>query len=106
MTRAQYLQLIEQTGRPYDHEKAPVAFEDMRHDLQIALHIYNKLGNRIYGDVGMVGKDYTNLPILIDAYGIVDSLYLLDILQILEAKDVKDSQAAIKKMHDDIKKKK
>jgi len=106
MTRSQYLQLIEQTGRPYDPNKAPVAFEDLSHDLQIAVHIYNKLGNRIYGDVGMVGKDYSNLPILIDIYDIQDRGYLLELLQVQEAKDVSNSQAAIKKMHDDIKKKK
>jgi len=106
MTRSQYLQLIEQTGRPYDEKKAPVAFEDLKPSVQIAIYIYNKLGNRIYGDVGMVGKDYTNLPILIEYLEIQDVLHLMDLLQMQEASDVDKSQASIKKMYDDMKKKK
>jgi len=106
MTRSQYLQLIAQTGRPYDEKKAPVAYEDLNPSVQIAIFIYNKLGNRIYGDVGMVGKDYTNLPILIEHLGIQDVLHLMDLLQMQEASDVDKSQASIKKTYDDMKKKK
>lgn len=95
---------MEQLGKEPD--KPPIGYEDLHPDCQIALNIYNRLGNRVYGDVGFVGKDYTNLPILIEVFGITNKEYLIDLLNVLDTFNINQSQKAMKKMMDDIKKKK
>lgn len=94
---------MEQLGKEPDNP--PVGYEDLCSDCQIALNIYNRLGNRVYGDVGFVGKDYTNLPILIEVFEITNKNYLIDLLNVLDSFNIDKSQKAIKKMMDDIKRK-
>lgn len=95
---------MEQLGKEPD--KPPIGYEDLDPDCQIALNIYNRLGNRVYGDVGFVGKDYTNLPILIEIFEIINKDYLINLLNVLDTFNINQSQKAMKKMMDDIKKKK
>jgi hypothetical protein len=95
---------MEQLGK--EPNNPPVGYEDLCPDCQIALNIYNRLGNRVYGDVGFVGKDYTNLPILIEIFEITNKNYLIDLLNVLDAFNIDKSQKGMKKMMDDIKKKK
>lgn len=95
---------MKQLGKEPD--KPPIGYEDLDQDCQIAINIYNRLGNRVYGDVGFVGKDYTNLPILIEVFGITNKEYLIDLLNVLDTFNINQSQKAMKKMMDDIKKKK
>lgn len=83
----------------------PIGFEDLPLECQLAYHIYNRLGNRVYGDVGFVGKDYTNLPMLIEIHNIFDKCLLLTLLTKIESIEVADAQKKIKKMYDDMKKK-
>jgi hypothetical protein len=96
---------MEQTGREPDPEKIPLGSEDLPYDAQLALAIYSKLGSRIYGDVGFIGKDYTNLPILISWYEIINTELLLDLLNIIDLYNIEKSQEAIKKEVDKLKKK-
>jgi hypothetical protein len=95
---------MEQLGKEPDNP--PIGYEDLCPDCQIALNIYNRLGNRVYGDVGFVGKDYTNLPILIEVFEITNKNYLIDLLNVLDSFNIDKSQKGMKKMMDDIKKKK
>lgn len=104
--RETYLNMCEQMGKEPDPAELPLAYEDLTYDAQLAYSIYTRLGSRIYGDVGFTGKDYTNLPILIEVYDIIDPDYLLILLSVLDSHYINKSQAQIKKMHDDIKKKK
>lgn len=97
---------MEQLGKEPDYDRMPLDFYDLNLDCQLALNIYNKLGNRVYGDVGFVGKDYTNLPILIEIFNIENKDYLIDLLNIIEVSNIDKSQKSIKKMMDDIKNKK
>lgn len=96
---------MEQLGKEPDPDKIPISYEDLYMDNQLTLNIYGKLGNRVYGDVGFVGKDYTNLPILIETYEIVDKELLLDLLNIIDSVNIENSQKIIKKAVDDMKKK-
>jgi hypothetical protein len=96
---------MKEMGKEPDPEKMPLGFEDIDEENQIAYSIYTSLGNRIYGEVGFIGKDYTNLPILIEVYEIEDKLYLLEKLSIMDDFFVDKSQKQIKKMHDDAKRK-
>jgi len=96
--------LMEQRGLEPDPEKIPIEYEDLMYDAQLALNIYGKLGNRVYGDVGFTGKDYTVLPILIKYHEIHDVELLLEYLNILDTYNINKSQEAMKKEFDKLKK--
>ncbi len=34
------------------------------------LQIFNRLGDRVYPEIGYIGKDYTNLKLYMEVYGI------------------------------------
>jgi hypothetical protein len=95
--------LMEERGLDPDPDKIPVGYEDLSYDAQLCLNIYGRLGNRVYGDVGFVGKDYTNLPILIKFHEIVNTDFLLEMLNIIDEYNVDKSQKAMKKEMDKIK---
>lgn len=104
--KEKYLKIQEQMGLEPDPKKIPLGFEDIPADCQLAFSIYTKLGNRVYGDVGYTGKDYTNLPILIEIHNICDKGLLIELLNVIEGYYIDKNQKQIKKMYDDLKKKK
>lgn len=105
ITKEKYLEVQKQLGKEPDPKYMPLGYEDLPEDAQLALIIYNKLGNRIYGDVGFTGKDYTNLPILIERHNIYDTALLIDLLNVIDIYYIEKNQRQIKKMYDDMKKK-
>jgi hypothetical protein len=105
ITKEKYLEVQKQLGKEPDPKYMPLGYEDLPEDAQLALIIYNKLGNRIYGDVGFTGKDYTNLPILIERHNIYDTALLIDLLNVIDIYYIEKNQKQIKKMYDDMKKK-
>jgi hypothetical protein len=105
MTRDRYLDMCEQLGKEPNPKEIPPDWEDFPEIIQIAILIFNTLGDRVYPDIGYVGKDYTNLPVLIDIYGIEDSEFLLDILSWLDSRAIKQSAEHIKREHDKLKNK-
>ena len=64
--------MVEQTGEEIDWDRIPPDAEDFPESVITALNIYNSLGNRMYPDIGFVGKDYTNLELLYNFYYIED----------------------------------
>ena len=68
MTKDQYLRMVEQTGEEIDWDRCPPDIEDFPESILTAINIYNSLGDRIYPDIGFVGKDFTNLSLLYDLY--------------------------------------
>ena len=105
ITKEKYLEVQKQLGKEPDPKYMPLGYEDLPEDAQLAFIIYNKLGNRIYGDVGFTGKDYTNLPILIERHNIYDTALLIDLLNVIDIYYIEKNQRQIKKMYDDMKKK-
>lgn len=99
--------MCEQTGQEIDWEKCPPATEDFPDIIHEALNIYNCLGNRVYQDVGFVGKDFTNLERLYDLYKIEPHQhdFLMRLMLFLEHRDVDASQKAIKAAYDKAKRK-
>ena len=95
--------MMEQMGREPDPDKTPLDYEDLCVDAQLALYLYNKLGNRVYGDVGFTGKDYTILPILIKHHEILDVDLLIDYLNVIDTFNINTSQEALKKELDKVK---
>ena len=107
MSKDQYLRMCEQTGQEIEWDKCPPDWEDFPESVTTAIEIFHELGDRVYGDVGFVGKDFTNLNILYTIHSIEEyqKEYLLELLLFLESEAVKESQRAIKSQMDKIKNK-
>ena len=103
MTRERYLQMCEQLGKEPNPEEIPPDFEDFPAEMQQAIAVFNSLGDRVYPDIGYIGKDYTNLPLLIDVYGIEDSEYLVEILHYLDGRAIQKSAETLKRERDKLK---
>lgn len=63
------------------------------------------LGDRIAVDIGYLGKDYTNLPMLMDVYAIEDKELFLEIINWLDSRAIKQSADAMKRERDKLKRK-
>ena len=97
--------MVEQTGEEIDWDRIPPDAEDFPESVITALNIYNSLGNRMYPDIGFVGKDYTNLELLYNFYYIEDKDkdFIFEILIYLEGVDIEKSQRRIKAEYDKLK---
>lgn len=89
-----------------DAKEIPPAWEDFPEIVQIAINIFNTLGDRVYPEVGYVGKDYGNLQHYIEIYGIEDKEFLLEILHWLDSRAIKQSSEQLKREYDKLKRKK
>lgn len=106
MTQARYFDLCEQMNKEPIESEIPVDFDELPYEAQIAMLIYNKLGDRIADNIGFIGKDYTSLAILFEIHGITDTKEIvLEIIHWLENRQIKQSADHMKKEHDKIKRK-
>jgi hypothetical protein len=105
MTRERYLKMCEQLGKEPNPEEIPPDWEDFPEIVIHAINTFSMLGDRVYPDVGYIGKDFTNLNIYIEIYGIEDKDLFLEILTYLESRAIKDSQQQLKRERDKLKRK-
>ena len=107
MTKDQYLRMVEQTGEEIDWEKCPPEIEDFPDSVHTAMNIYNSLGDRIYPDIGYIGKDFTNLSLLYKNYYVEEHEedWIFELLLFLDGNNIKDSQKRIRSEIDKIKRK-
>jgi hypothetical protein len=105
MTYNKYEAMQEQLGREINDEEAPPRWEDFPEIVINAVNIFNMLGDRIYPEVGYIGKDYTNLCILIEQTDINDKEFFLEILSWLDQRAIKKSSDQLKKEYDKLKRK-
>jgi hypothetical protein len=98
-----YLKICEQQGVEPDPEKFPPEMDDFPMDVQKAMLLFNKLGDRIFPDIGYLGKDYTQLPIYMDVYEVENRRIFLETLLRLDAKIIEQSAKALKAERDKIK---
>ncbi len=103
MTRDKYLMICEQLGEEPNPEKFPPEITDFPEDIQKAILIFNKLGDRVAADIGYLGKDYTQLPVYLDVYDIKNKVLFLETLLRLDAKMIAKSAAMMKAERDKIK---
>ena len=95
ITKKKYLMICEQLGK----EPTPEGIQDV-------INVFNGLGDRVYPDIGYVGKDYTQLPVLFDLYGIEDQRdkeFAIEVLNWLDARAIKKSADQVKSELDKIK---
>ena len=99
--------MVEQTGEEIDWEKCPPEIEDFPDSVHTAMNIYNSLGDRIYPEIGFIGKDFTNLSLLYDNYYIeeYEKDWIFELLLFLDSNNIKESQKRIKSEIDRIKRK-
>jgi hypothetical protein len=105
MTRDRYFKMCEQMGKEPQESEIPPDEEDFPDIALIALNTFSALGDRIYPEIGYMGKDFTNLPLYMELHGIEDSELFLEILTYLESRAIKDSQTQLKRERDRLKRK-
>lgn len=99
--------MVEQTGEEIDWERCPPELSDFPESIIDALNIFHSLGNKVYPDIGYVGKDYTNLDILFELYKVksYQKDWIMDLLLFLESETVNESQRQLKAEYDKMKRK-
>jgi len=99
--------MVEQTGEEIDWDRCPPEAEDFPGIVIDAINIHHSLGNRVYPEVGYVGKDYTNLPLLQNIHGIEEyqTEYLFELLMYLDNQAIESSQKRLKAEYDKMKRK-
>ena len=55
-----YKEIQEQRGQPIEENKMPLSLDDFPDIVIIAINVFNRLGDRVYPEIGYVGKDFTN----------------------------------------------
>lgn len=103
MTRERYLEMCRQLDQEPDPDEIPPDAEDFPDEAIQAMTIYSELGDRVVNEIGFIGKDYTNLPILIEVYEVEDKELLIAILGELESRALKQSQEALKREREKLK---
>jgi hypothetical protein len=105
ITKEKYLKMCEQLGTEPDIEKMPPDPSDFPLIAQNAMSIFNLLGDRVYPEIGYVGKDYSILPTYLELYSIDDTEFCLEILSWLDSRAIKKSSEKLKKEYDKLKRK-
>lgn len=106
MTRERYFTMCEQMGKEPDSEEIPPDWQDFPDIAIYATNTFNLLGDRVYPDIGYVGKDYSNLSVFIDMYEVEDKELFVEILDFLDSRAIKKSQEQLKRQHDKLKRQK
>ncbi len=105
MTKDKYLDMKEQLGQEPNWDECPPGDEDLPDLLIDAINIFNSLGDRVFPEIGYIGKDYTNLPILLDLYKIDNVDLTMEALSRLDNHAIKKSQENLKREYDKMKRK-
>ena len=95
-------------GQPIDPKVMPVAIEDFPDIVLMAINIFNRLGDRVYPEIGYIGKDYTNLLMYMEMLGVEtpDKDFFLEVIEWLDARAIKKSAESLKREYDKMKRKK
>ena len=107
MTKDQYLEMMDQMNEEPDWDKCPPDWEDFPELVVTCVNIYHSMGDRIFPDVGFIGKDYTNFKFLLENYGIEDHQkdFVFDALLWLDSRAIEASQKRLKAEYDRMKRK-
>lgn len=96
ITKETYLKIIEQLNEEFSEKKCPPDYEDFPLPLQQAIEVFNRLGDRVYPEIGYLGKDYTALPLHMKVAGVTENDLFLEALVRLDASMIKRSQEQLK----------
>lgn len=105
MTAERYLEMQEQMGLEVEVAEIPPELNDFPDDVLSAVGIFGRLGDRVYPEIGYIGKDYTLLSELMPLYTINDKNFFLEVLEWLDARAIKQSADQLKREYDKMKRK-
>ena len=107
MTRDRYFEMQEQMGHEPEEDMIPPDMEDLPGVCSIAMDVYNRLGDRVYPEIGVVGKDYTKLETYMKVQGIQgeDKDFFLEIIEWLDSRAIKQSAEQLKREYAKLKRK-
>mgnify|MGYP006092838421 CR=1 FL=1 len=105
MSQDRYLEMQEQLGKEPDLDEMPPSWDDLPEVMIHAVNTFSQLGDRIFPDVGYIGKDYTNLSVFISLYDVVDDEFFINVLTWLDSKAIKSSQDQLKRERDKLNRK-
>jgi len=99
--------MVEQTGEEIDWERCPPELSDFPDSVLDSLNIFYSMGNKVYPEIGYVGKDYSNRKVLFELYKIEEYQieWIMELLLFLENETVSESQRQLKAEYDKIKRK-
>ena len=108
LSQEKYFEMQEQMGQEIDTEVMPLAIEDFPDVVILAVNVFNRLGDRVYPEIGYIGKDYTNLNLYMETQGVEEHQkdFFLEILEWLDARAIKKAAEQLKREYDKIKRKK
>lgn len=105
ISRESYFQLCETIGDEPNPDKIPPELEDFPLEVQQAIVVFGKLGDRIAPDIGYLGKDYSAIDAHIDALKIDNRELFLETLVRLDHIVIEKSAEEMKRERDKQKKK-
>ena len=99
--------MVEQTGEEIDWERCPPELSDFPESIIDALNIFHSLGNKVYPEIGYIGKDFSNRDIFFELYKVesYQKDWIMELLLFLENETVSESQRQLKAEYDKIKRK-
>ncbi len=97
MTKDKYISLQDKMGKEPDLDKMPPDPEDFPYDIQVAMNVYNKLGDRFTSDFGYLGKDYTNANLFADIYQVDNKELYMEALLRMDERVIKSFQEKLKR---------
>jgi hypothetical protein len=103
--KEKYLQICAELDEKPDPAKMPPDLSDFPADVQKAIVVYGKLGDRMAAEVGYLGKDFTTINLYIDIYGVECKDLFLETLLLLDQNMIEKSAQAMKRERDKLKKK-
>lgn len=105
MTKEKYLDICDKLNQEPIEDKCPPDFEDFPEAVIQAIQVFNKLGDRVYPEIGYMGKDYTSLNLHMEVVGVTNKEIFLETLVRLDSYVIKESAEQLKKARDSAKKK-
>lgn len=97
--------MCEQLGKEPNPAEMPPSWEDFPEIVQLAVNTFNLLGDRMYPEIGYVGKDYTNLQYIMEVHSVEDKEFFLELLHWIDSRAIKKSSEQLKKEYDKLKRK-
>lgn len=105
-TAETYFKLCEQLGRDPDPDQIPPELDDFPIDVQAAIEVYNKLGDKLVADVGYLGKDWTAVQYFENIYCIDSKEIFYETLLRLDERQIKKSATEMRQARERLKNKK
>ena len=105
LTPDRYFDMQDQMGLEIEVAEIPPELNDFPEDVLSAIGIFGRLGDRVYPEIGYIGKDYTLLNELMPLYTINDKNFFLEVLEWLDARAIKQSADQLKREYDKMKRK-